>query len=403
MNWKHGLLNSVLGSLLPLTSAAAIAATGPSLLEMSEQMDRIDKQDFQAALNKANACTSARNFPCAEMEIAKAAKAAISGQDKKTLQASRQSLATERLQLANEIRQAEEARQAQIRREEDERRAQVRRQEEARQAQIRREEEEQQAQVRREEEQERREQLARENDDRQSTSDYYKAIGAQIRQRGAENAALLNRVDRQTNAALDQSNRVRAAQVAERDRDRAAREERAADAARDRVAKAEQTARAKAAQPAPESQNYPPRAATLSKADLQTNSQPTPAATFAANTGREQPSGTATQARADSVRSNSASDLGRAVHEVEEDWSPYKGWAIIVRGEHLASREASCSDGKAKLARKLSRDKAAEGLVNQSPCVCTKWWQDDRTVPGMWQCAILGQYSGKGDGGSVEK
>lgn len=379
MNRKHWLLNSILLSLLASIAAVAIAATGPSLLEMSDLLDGIEKQDFQAAINKANACTRARNFPCAETELAKAAKAANSGQDKKTLLASRNSLANEKQQLANEIRRAEEARQAQIRRQEE-----------------------------REAQREREEQQARAAEDRQSTSDYYAAIGAQILQRGAENAALLNRVDRQTNAALDESNRVRAA--AARDRARAEREEREAerrrDAARERAshADAERTARARAAQPAPEPPKYQPRAATLPKADLQINPQSRSTATLAANTGREQPSGAATQARTENVRSNPTPGSGRAVHEVEEDLSAYKGWAVIARGDHMASREASCNDNKAKVARKLSRDKtAAQGLVNQSPCVCTKWWNDDRAVPGMWQCAILGQYTGKGDGGSIEK
>ncbi len=240
MNRKHWLWNFVLLNLLASIAAVAIAATGPSLLEMSDLLDGIEKQDFQAAINKANACTRARNFPCAETELAKAAKAANSGQDKKTLLASRQSLANERQQLANEIRRAEEARQAQIRREEE-----------------------------REAQREREEQQARAAEERQSTSDYYAAIGAQILQRGAENAALLNRIDRQTNAALDESNRVRAA--AARDRARAEREEREAErrreAERERAAReaAGRSARATVVASAPELPQYKTPVVTIPK------------------------------------------------------------------------------------------------------------------------------------------
>jgi len=262
MNRKHWLWNFVLLNLLASIAAVAIAATGPSLLEMSDLLDGIEKQDFQAAINKANACTRARNFPCAETELAKAAKAAKaanSGQDKKTLLASRQSLANERQQLANEIRRAEEARQAQIRREEEEKQAQIRREEE------------------REARREREEQQARAAEERQSTSDYYAAIGAQILQRGAENAALLNRVDRQTIAALDESNRVRAAQAAERDRARAEREEREAErrreaehrreAERERAAReaAERSTRATVVASAPELPQYKTPVVTIPK------------------------------------------------------------------------------------------------------------------------------------------
>jgi len=81
---------------------------GLSLMEMSEQMDGIDKQDFQAAIERATSCTQVRNFPCAESELAKAAKSANTGKDKKTLLASRQNLANEKQQLANEIRIREE-------------------------------------------------------------------------------------------------------------------------------------------------------------------------------------------------------------------------------------------------------------------------------------------------------
>ena len=52
MNRKHGLLNSFLLGLLATYTAVAIAMDA-SLLEMSEQMDKIENQDFQAAIERA--------------------------------------------------------------------------------------------------------------------------------------------------------------------------------------------------------------------------------------------------------------------------------------------------------------------------------------------------------------
>lgn len=212
---KKWFFCSVVLSLLTSITVPAIAAKEASLFEMMDRLDKFDKQDFQAAIDKANACTRSRNFLCSASELEKAAKAANSGQDKKTLLASQNSLANEKQQLANELMRAEEERQAQVRREQQEKEAQVRRDEE-REARIWREQ-----------------QQAREAEDRQSTRDYNAAIGAQIRQSVADNAALLKKVDRQTDAAIRDSNRVLAAQAAERDRARAEREDRETDRRRD--------------------------------------------------------------------------------------------------------------------------------------------------------------------------
>lgn len=255
MNCKHGLLKIVFLSLLALTSAAVNAAKNPDPFEMAERMDAIDKQDFQAAIERATSCTSARNFSCAESELTKAAKAVNNGKDKKTLLASRQNLVNERQELANEIRREEEAR--------------------------RREEEERQARIRREEEAERdraREERRRSAEEAEESS--YSAsndIGLYILQKGQENAAFLNRIDRQTIAALNESNRIRAAQAAERERARAEWEERAADrrreaehrreAARERAAReaAERSARATVVASATELPKYQPPVVTIPK------------------------------------------------------------------------------------------------------------------------------------------
>lgn len=89
---------------------------------------------------------------------------------------------------------------------------------------------------------ERNERSIREAQEQQSTRDYNAAIGAQIRQRGAQDAALLNRIDRQTNAASANANRKPAEQATERDRARAEREsQKHNDADRDREARVAST------------------------------------------------------------------------------------------------------------------------------------------------------------------
>ncbi|HEX9390945.1 MAG TPA: hypothetical protein VF928_06505 [Usitatibacteraceae bacterium] len=98
---------------LQVIAISASASAGvEDLLEMSEKLDRIEKQDFMAAIDKANACTRARDFACTEAQLAKASKSASSSRDKQTLLAARQNMASEKAQMAEETRQrAEEDRQ----------------------------------------------------------------------------------------------------------------------------------------------------------------------------------------------------------------------------------------------------------------------------------------------------
>lgn len=212
MNCKHGLLKIVFLSLLALTSAAANAAKNPDPFEMSEQMDAIDKQDFQAAIERATSCIHGRNFTCAETELAKAAKATSSGQDKKMLLAIRQNMANEKQQLANEIRQAEEARKAELERRE----ARFQEQQEAAERLARRQ--------------------ARESDDDDDA--------APIDDWRAKDTAFWNNVRQQDNARLAEAYRKRDEQRAEQARQRAESNERAAeqrrDAQRDRNARVAQ-------------------------------------------------------------------------------------------------------------------------------------------------------------------
>lgn len=183
---------------------------GMSLMEMTDQLDGIDKQDFHAAIERATSCTRMRDFTCAEAELAKAAKVANDGKDKKILLASRQSLANEKQELANEKRRAEEAR----RREEEERQARIRREEEA---------------EREREERRRRAEQAEEDSSYSASND----IGMHILQTGQEMSAMMANLDRQTAAAYAETNRRLAEQAAERKRAKEEQEEREADRRRE--------------------------------------------------------------------------------------------------------------------------------------------------------------------------
>ena len=74
-----------------------------------------------------------------------------------------------------------------------------------------------------------REQQAREDEDAQAVADSYTALNQQIRQRGAEDMALLRNINRQTNAAYAETNRRLAAQAAERESARNEQAEREAE------------------------------------------------------------------------------------------------------------------------------------------------------------------------------
>ncbi len=195
--YKHSMLAAFVAAALVCMPAFAAKKSKvveddgmPGLMEMSDQLDNIDKQDFQAAIASANECTRARNFSCSESELAKAAKAANGGQDKKLLAAARQNIANEKARIAEEERRLVEAEE--------------RRREEERQARLRRE---------------------RESEDGEPTYSASNDIGTYIMQKGQENAAILSDLNHQTSAAYAETNRRLAEQAAERTRAREEREE----------------------------------------------------------------------------------------------------------------------------------------------------------------------------------
>ncbi|UGQ45160.1 hypothetical protein [Massilia endophytica] len=183
------------------------------LLEMSDKLDQLEKQDFQAALDKARLCTLRRDYDCAESALAKAAKSAGSAADRSSLTRGRLALYEEKEEEARELREAEERRLAAERAERE---------------RIAREEEEERLAEEREAEARRRQREMEEESSSPSESTAA-MLTRYIQQKAAENAAILNKLNRDTAAAFAETNRRLAAQQAERDRARRDADEREAD------------------------------------------------------------------------------------------------------------------------------------------------------------------------------
>jgi len=78
------------------------------MLDMSEKLDRADKQELRSFLSRADDCTANRNFSCSESNIERAAKLAKDSADKKLLESSRLKITTEKQLIAREAKEAEE-------------------------------------------------------------------------------------------------------------------------------------------------------------------------------------------------------------------------------------------------------------------------------------------------------
>ena len=78
------------------------------MLDMSEKLDRADKQELRSFLSRADDCTANRNFSCSESNIERAAKLAKDNADKKLLESSRLKITTEKQLIAREAKEAEE-------------------------------------------------------------------------------------------------------------------------------------------------------------------------------------------------------------------------------------------------------------------------------------------------------
>jgi len=132
INTSRSLLIVVLFLSVPYTSAYK-----NNLLEMSDQLDALDKIDFQQSIDKANSCTRARNFKCTESELAKATKLAVDVKDREVLSNAQNNLKNEKIVIAKEEiarEEAEQQRQAQLERDRENQRQREIAQEEANQS-----------------------------------------------------------------------------------------------------------------------------------------------------------------------------------------------------------------------------------------------------------------------------
>lgn len=114
------LFVSALSSSLGLPALAS----NDDLMSMSDQLDALDHQDFASMLERAASCTRARNFNCAEEQLAKATKFAGQPRDKAQWNLASVNLRAERDKAAEEERRAKEEQERQRRLAEERLRAQ---------------------------------------------------------------------------------------------------------------------------------------------------------------------------------------------------------------------------------------------------------------------------------------
>lgn len=131
MAFRSILTRFAASGLVLMACMPTTAATTAELLRLTEQLDQMDKMDFEQAIEKAGKCIQARDFSCSEAQLKTARKFATGNAAKDTLRR------TETLQLA-EKEAVEAERQALARRqrelEEEERRLQAAEERAARQA-----------------------------------------------------------------------------------------------------------------------------------------------------------------------------------------------------------------------------------------------------------------------------
>lgn len=109
----------------PTRSAAPPSPTSQmSLLDMADKLDNLDKQDLGSALERADLCTSRRDFDCTDAQLAKAAKFANGSPDKLALDTSRQKMAHEKSRIAEQERQRveQERQRAELERQQEQQR-----------------------------------------------------------------------------------------------------------------------------------------------------------------------------------------------------------------------------------------------------------------------------------------
>ncbi len=100
----------IVSTTLLLMSPGIWAADMQQLLRMSEQLDQLDRSDFESLIRKADACTTSRSFSCAETHLSQAGKYATTPALKSQLESAHARLKAERAAQAEEERVAAERR-----------------------------------------------------------------------------------------------------------------------------------------------------------------------------------------------------------------------------------------------------------------------------------------------------
>jgi|GEM_PF-1544422 len=206
---------------LAMTSAQA----GPQdLLRMSEQLDRVDKGDFDEAISKASQCIRVRDYTCAETQLKNARKFSTDSKSKTSLKRTEDELLAERAREKEEQRLA-----AQRQRELEKQEAQLR------QAEQRARDAERQAQAEAEERENLNNRIAA------AGSAYSQTIRAQANSRAAEQARNQQFAQQQAEAARNVANEQKrqAQDRAQLDSQRQ-QQQRQADAQRIQLAQAQQ-------------------------------------------------------------------------------------------------------------------------------------------------------------------
>lgn len=241
-------------------------------------------------------------------------------------------------------------------------------------------------------------------EERNSPRPAEQSIGAQILQRGAENAALLNKIDRQTNAAVADSNRVRAAQAAERDRARAEREaERRRDAEREREARADAERKSRVAVANPEPPKYLPQVATISGGNAGGT------ANSASNAGGRLPAdgagtarppvaaGTGSSAEANAnAQKSTTSDSKKPKPPAKVEWGPVKLEAIAICRQSTKNKKWAC-DG-ALDNQTLVDEPTLESALGRQHCSGGTLAAGGPVIDGLqWDAYRCGHSLGAGD------
>jgi hypothetical protein len=103
-------------ALLIAFTSPSFASTLEEMVRMADQLDLLDKADFDDLVRNAVGCTKRRDFNCAEAGLTKAAKLAKDNRDRTTLAQAREGIGKERELLRQEI---EAERAAELRRKQE--------------------------------------------------------------------------------------------------------------------------------------------------------------------------------------------------------------------------------------------------------------------------------------------